>query len=167
MATLTVAALAKRTGIPAATIRYYDRAGLLPPAARSPAGYRQYDEAAAERLRFIKGAQRLGLRLREVAELLAVRDRGACPCGHTQALLGRRLGEVDAEIARLVELRGELARVAARCAPDACPDPTGAWRPARPSSSTRRGGDRAMTEPCPDCGCPCGETPCPCCGRRD
>jgi DNA-binding transcriptional MerR regulator len=127
MATLTVSKLAKRTGVPAGTIRYYDRAGLLPPAARTPAGYRQYGEDAAERLRFIKGAQRLGLRLREVAELLAVRDRGACPCGHTQALLERRVGEVDAEIARLVELRGELARVAARCLADACPDSAGAW----------------------------------------
>jgi DNA-binding transcriptional MerR regulator len=127
MATLTVSALAKRTGIPAATIRYYDRAGLLPAAGRSPAGYRQYGQAAAERLRFIKGAQRLGLRLREVAELLTVLDRGACPCGHTQALLGRRLGELDAQIARLVWLRGELARVAACCTPDACPDPAGTW----------------------------------------
>ena len=85
MATLTVSMLAERTGIPAGTIRYYDRAGLLPPPARTPAGYRQYDEAAAQRLRFIKGAQRLGLRLREVAELLAVRDRGACPCGHARS----------------------------------------------------------------------------------
>jgi DNA-binding transcriptional MerR regulator len=105
MAALTVSMLAKRTGIPADTIRYYDRAGLLPAPARTPAGYRQYDQATADRLRFIKGAQRLGLRLREIAELLAVRDRGACPCGHTQALLDRRLGELDAEIARLVELR--------------------------------------------------------------
>ncbi|HEY2957388.1 MAG TPA: MerR family transcriptional regulator [Actinomycetota bacterium] len=127
MATLTVSMLAKRAGVPAGTVRYYDRAGLLRPAARSPAGYRLYGEDAADRLRFVKGAQRLGLRLREVAELLAVRDRGACPCGHTQALLDRRLGEVDAEVARLVGLRAELARVAAACAPDACPDPAGTW----------------------------------------
>jgi DNA-binding transcriptional MerR regulator len=76
MATLTVSMLAKRAGVPAGTVRYYDRAGLLRPAARSPAGYRLYGEDAADRLRLVKGAQRLGLRLREVAELLAVRDRG-------------------------------------------------------------------------------------------
>jgi DNA-binding transcriptional MerR regulator len=127
MATLTVAMLAKRTGIPADTIRYYDRAGLLRPTARTPAGYRLYQEDTADRLRFIKGAQRLGLRLREIAELLAVRDRGACPCGHTQTLIDRRVGEIDAEIARLVELRTELARVAAGCTPDACPDAAGSW----------------------------------------
>jgi DNA-binding transcriptional MerR regulator len=127
MATLTVSMLAKRTGVPADTIRYYQRAGLLLTPARTPAGYRLYGDDTAERLRFIKGAQRLGLRLREIAELLAVRDRGACPCGHTRALLDRRVGELDAEIARLVELRAELTRVAARCAPDTCPDPVGPW----------------------------------------
>jgi len=80
-----------------------------------------------DRPRFIKGAQRLGLRLREVAELLAVHDRGSCPCGHTQALVGRRLGEIDAEIARLAELHGELTRLAAQCTPHACPDPANPW----------------------------------------
>jgi DNA-binding transcriptional MerR regulator len=85
MATLTVSMLAKRAGVSAGTVRYYDRAGLLPPTARTPAGYRQYGEDAADRVRFIKGAQRLGLRLREVAELLAVRDRGACLCGPARA----------------------------------------------------------------------------------
>jgi len=129
MTRLTVARLAQQTGISADTIRYYDRAGLLPPAARSPAGYRQYDPAAAERLRFIKGAQRFGLRLREIAELLAVRDRGACPCGHAEALVRRRLAEVDAELARLAEVRAALAQLAADCAADACPDQDqdGAW----------------------------------------
>jgi MerR family mercuric resistance operon transcriptional regulator len=127
MATLTVSMLAKRTGIRADTIRYYERAGLLPPPARNRAGYRQYDESTAERLRLIKGAQRLGLRLREIAELLAVRDRGACPCGHTRALVQRHLEEIEAEIAHLVELRRELGRVAAECAADAHPEPDGSW----------------------------------------
>jgi DNA-binding transcriptional MerR regulator len=127
MAMLTVSMLAERTGISAGTIRYYDRAGLLLPPARSPAGYRLYGDEAAERLRFIKGARRLGLRLREIAELLAVRDRGACPCGHTQVVLDRRVGEIDTEIARLADLRAELSRVASLCAPDACPGPTGSW----------------------------------------
>jgi DNA-binding transcriptional MerR regulator len=127
MATLTVSMLAKRAGIHPDTVRYYERAGLLRPPARTRAGYRQYDVSVTERLRFIKGAQRLGLRLREIAELLAVRDRGACPCGHTEALVRRRLGEIDAEITRLAELRHELARVAARCTADARPEPDGSW----------------------------------------
>jgi DNA-binding transcriptional MerR regulator len=87
-----------------------------------PDRYRHYGAAAIDRLRFIRGAQRLGLRLREIAELLTVRDRGACPCGHTRALVRQRITELDAEIARLLKTRRELARLAAQCAAPACPD---------------------------------------------
>jgi DNA-binding transcriptional MerR regulator len=81
---LTVSTLADQAGLSADTVRYYERVGLLPPAARSPAGYRLYDQDAVGRLRLIKGAQRAGLRLREIGELLQVADRGQCPCGHTE-----------------------------------------------------------------------------------
>jgi DNA-binding transcriptional MerR regulator len=125
MAELSVAALAKRVGVSPDTIRYYDRLGLLPAPRRTAAGYRRYGEDVADRVRFIKGAQRLGLRLREVAELLAIRDRGQCPCGHTQTIVARRIAELDTELARLAALRGELARLADRCPPQAYPD--GRW----------------------------------------
>lgn len=118
--------LAERTGVSPDTIRYYERLGLLPPPARTPAGYRQYDEDATDRVRFIRGAQRFGLRLREIGELLAVRDRGACPCGHAGALVRQRIHHIDAAIARLAELREELARLADDCA-DPGPGPDGSW----------------------------------------
>ena len=117
---LTVSALAALAGLSADTVRYYERLGLLPTPPRNAAGYRLYDGPAVERLRFIKGAQRVGLRLREVRELLEVMDRGRCPCGHTQALLQQRLTEVDAELARLGGLRAELARLLAQGAQQAC-----------------------------------------------
>jgi MerR-like DNA binding protein len=50
------------------------------------------------RLRLIKGAQRAGLGLREIGELLQVADQGQCPCGHTETLLQKRLAEVHAEL---------------------------------------------------------------------
>jgi DNA-binding transcriptional MerR regulator len=110
---LTVSVVADRVGLSPDAVRYYERVGLLPPPARSAGGYRLYDEAAVERLRFVKGAQRVGLRLREIGELLEVVDRGQCPCGHTDALLRERLAEVDAELARLGALRATLARLLA------------------------------------------------------
>jgi DNA-binding transcriptional MerR regulator len=67
---LTVSALADQAGLSADTVRYYERVGLLPEPARSAAGYRLYDQAAVGRLRLIKGAQRAGLRLRDIGELL-------------------------------------------------------------------------------------------------
>jgi DNA-binding transcriptional MerR regulator len=89
---LTVSALADQAGLSPDTVRYYERVGLLPEPARSAAGYRLYDQAAVGRLRLIKGAQRAGLRLREIGELLQVADQGQCPCGHTETLLRQRPG---------------------------------------------------------------------------
>src|SRR6266487_872790 len=117
---LTVSALADRAGLSADAVRYYQRLGLLPTPKRSAAGYRLYDQEVVERLRFVKGAQRLGLRLREIRELLEVIDRGRCPCGHTQALLAQRLAEVNAELARLAALRAELTRLLEQGPQDAC-----------------------------------------------
>jgi DNA-binding transcriptional MerR regulator len=108
---LTVSGLAARAGVSPDAVRYYERLGLLPRPPRSAAGYRRYDKGAVQRLRFVKGAQRVGLRLREIGELLEVMDRGQCPCGHTEALLRERLAEADAQLARLAVVRGELARL--------------------------------------------------------
>lgn len=105
---LTVSKLGEEVGVSADTIRYYERARLLPAPERTEAGYRLYGEEAAERLRFIKDAQRLGLRLREIRELLEVLDRGVCPCGHADKLLHERIEEIDADLRRLRALKRTL-----------------------------------------------------------
>jgi DNA-binding transcriptional MerR regulator len=127
---LRVAELADAVGVRPDTIRYYEKAGLLPPPARSRAGYRAYDTGAIDRLQFIQGAQRLGLKLRDIRDLLAIRDTGTCPCEPAEQLLRRRLSELDAEMARLAALRAQMvAMVNALPAAD-CPPPTpGTWCP--------------------------------------
>jgi DNA-binding transcriptional MerR regulator len=125
--TLTVSKLAARVALTADTIRYYERAGLLPPPDRTASGYRTFDEDAVERLRFIKGAQRIGLRLQEVKELLDIWDRGLCPCGHTEELLRRRVSEVDAEIAGLEETKRELLAFTRRFTGIGCPEGAEPW----------------------------------------
>jgi DNA-binding transcriptional MerR regulator len=119
---LTVSALATQAGLSADTVRYYERVGLLPPPDRSAAGYRLYDQDALGRLRLIRGAQRAGLRLREIGELLQVADRGQCPCGHTETLLRGRLAEVRAELERLRSLEAELTRLLERQPDSPCPE---------------------------------------------
>jgi DNA-binding transcriptional MerR regulator len=94
----TISVLAESFGLGPDTLRYYDRLGLLRRSRRTESGYRLYDGEAVERLRFIRGAQRMGLRLSHIRELLEVRDRAQCPCGHTKLLVQRRLEEVNAEI---------------------------------------------------------------------
>ena len=121
---LTVSHLGAEVGLSAATVRYYERLGLLPPPERSAAGYRLYPKGAVERLRFVKGAQRVGLRLREIGELLGICDRGLCPCGHSEALLRQRMAEVDAQLGELQAVRAELARAVEHYPAASCHDPT-------------------------------------------
>jgi len=105
---LRVSDLAAEAGVSADTIRFYERKRLLSPPERTSSGYRQFDEAAVRRVRFIKGAQALGLKLAEIRELLDIQDKGACPCGHTRQLVERRIGELDQEIRELQALRADL-----------------------------------------------------------
>ena len=109
---LKVSEVAGRAGVSADAVRFYEREGLLPPAPRSPSGYREYDDSTITRIRFIKGAQEMGLKLADIGDLLEIQDRGACPCGHTRTLVERRIAEIDAEVKRLSELRAEMARMA-------------------------------------------------------
>lgn len=125
-----MSALAKRVGIGADTVRYYEKAGLLPAPERTAVDYRSYDESAVDRLRFIQGGRRLGLRLREIKTLLEVRDTGQCPCEPAEQLLRHHIGEIDRELARLRALRRELAVMADQLPGPDCPDPApGTWQP--------------------------------------
>ena len=78
--TYSVSELAAAAGSSPDTLRYYEKVGLLHAPRRTPCGYRRYDDSARDRLAFIRGAQRLGLTLADVRDLLAVRDTGDCPC---------------------------------------------------------------------------------------
>jgi len=127
---LRVGELAEAIGVARDTVRYYERVGLLPSPGRTSGGYRDYDASAVDRLKFIQGAQRLGLRLRDIASLLAIRDSGTCPCEPAEQLLRRRLADVDAEMARLAALRAEMTSMIDALPSRDCPPPTpGTWCP--------------------------------------
>ena len=144
---LTVGQLAARVGVTADTVRYYERSGLLPEPNRTDGDHRRYGPADLDRMLFIKGAQRLGLRLAEIKLLLAVRDTGVCPCGPAETLLSEHIGEIDREIARLARLRADLARMVVGLSGQSgpCPDPVpGTWCAAdrQEAESNAGGGDR-------------------------
>lgn len=139
---LTVGQLASRAGVRTDTIRYYEREGLLPVPRRTEGEHRRYGRADVDRLLFIRGAQRLGLRLAEIGDLLAVRDTGVCACEPAAGLLRRHVAQIEQEIGRLSALRGELAgMLAAMPGPD-CPDPVpGTWCPPGVVTSQEGGED--------------------------
>jgi DNA-binding transcriptional MerR regulator len=127
---LLVAELAAAAGVGPDTIRYYERSGLIEPPPRTSGGYRRFPPETVDRLRFIQGCQRLGLRLRDIGELLSIRDSGTCPCEPAETLLRRRVAEVDAELARLAALRTDLGRSLDGLPTAPCPEPVpGTWCP--------------------------------------
>jgi DNA-binding transcriptional MerR regulator len=127
---MTIGRVAAETGVAVDTVRYYERAGLLPAPQRTSGDHRRYGPQVVDRLLFIRGLQHLGLRLAEIRELLAVRDTGACACGPAETLLRRHLAGIDAEITRLTALRAELTRMLDRMPGPGCPDPVpGTWCP--------------------------------------
>lgn len=125
---LTVAALAAEVSVGRDTIRYYERVGLLPAPPRTAGDHRRYPVTAIDRLLFIQGCQRLGLRLDDIRNLLEVRDTGRCACTPAGDLLTARLSELDAEVGRLHALRLDLTSMLESLASDQCPDPApGTW----------------------------------------
>ena len=164
MPQLTVSKLGGRVGVSPGTIRYYERSGLLPAADRTPAGYRLYDEQVAERLRFIKGAQRVGLRLREIRELLEVLDGGLCPCGHAEALVRGRIAEIKGEIARPASVSSSgSSRACSRDTRRRHARQTARGGRARRNSSEQERRHEMEARSCKpgcDCGCPEGECDC-------
>jgi len=113
---MKIGEMAARAGIPAKTIRFWEDQQLLPPPARTPAGYREYDPAILKRLAFIRQCQAAGLTLEQIRQVLGIRDGGQPPCVHVTGLITRRLAEVEARLADLARTRDQLTALAARAA---------------------------------------------------
>ena len=113
---MRIGEVSDRAGVPAKTIRFWEDQQLLPPPARTPAGYRDYAPAILDRLAFIRHAQAAGLTLEHIRQVLDIRDGGQPPCVHVTGLIAQRLGEVDARLAELTRTRDQLVILAARAA---------------------------------------------------
>lgn len=104
----TIGALARAAEVPASTIRYYERAGLLPPECRSGGNYRNYSARSLERLRFIRAAQANGFALKDVKGLLKLQDGAFMPCDKVQTLIEARLRDVEERMQQLKSVRAVL-----------------------------------------------------------
>ncbi len=113
---LPIGALSKQTGCNIETIRYYEKAGLLPVPARTPAGYRRYGSTHFKRLTFIRRARALGFSIEEVRTLLKLADERKRPCAEVRVVAGVHLKDVQAKIADLRALERVLRETVAKCA---------------------------------------------------
>jgi MerR family mercuric resistance operon transcriptional regulator len=104
--------VAAAAGVSVDTMRYYEREGLLPPYTRTAGGFRLYAPETAERLRFIRQAQQIGLSLREIRELL---DPDNSRCSAVRDVIAERLAEVDERLRELTSFRDTLQTALQRC----------------------------------------------------
>jgi len=108
---MQIGELARKTGVTSKTIRYYEEIGLVPPAPRTPSGYRKYSEDDIQRLEFIRSAKALGVALEEIKEVLAFRDRGVSPYPYVLKLIDAKVEEIQDRIRGLQLLAGNLRRL--------------------------------------------------------
>jgi len=110
--------VADRAGVSIATLRYYERRGLIPPPSRTASGYRAFDPGTVRTVRLIKRAQALGFTLKEIHRLLSIvrNDKGTCADLHE---LGRdKLFDLDQQLESLSQKRELLGELLETCPND-------------------------------------------------
>ena len=127
MGSYTIGQVAERSGFPATALRYYEGIGLVPPAGRTDAGYRLYDDTTLARLAFIARAKQLGCTLEEIADLVEVWNGDRC--GPVQRrlhdLVTWKLRDADAQVTELKLFAAQLRAAADQLAGEPIDGPCG------------------------------------------
>lgn len=111
---LTIGQLAREVGLPTTTLRYYERTGLLAPEDRSQGNYRLYSEESLHRLKFIKAATAIGFTLDDTRALLDAPGNGG-RCCDVQALIERRLADIECTLEAMQFVKGRLRGLLRDC----------------------------------------------------
>lgn len=122
----TIGKLATLAGVSADTLRYYEKEGLIAPAAKTTAGYRLYSDDALRRLRFIKHAQHCGFTLSDIKELLALKQAERACCGDVRSLAIEKRLRIEHKLRALQVMSRALDDLIRSCeggeqATDDCP----------------------------------------------
>lgn len=112
---MQIGIVAKRIGLSVDAIRFYERNTLLPRAARTEGGFRQYGESDVEKLAFIRRVQGLGFKLSEIRGLLKLRGDRLQPCAPVKRRLQQKLADVRRKLSDLKKLEHELRLALRSC----------------------------------------------------
>lgn len=115
MKTMTIGQVAREAGVGVETLRFYEREGLLEEPDRRDSGYRQYDPAVVDRLRFIHRAKGLGFTLREIKELLRLHADEDATRADVKRRAEEKIADIEAKIQDLRRMRAALGELAGAC----------------------------------------------------
>lgn len=113
---MKIGQVAARAGVNIDTVRYYERRGLLEEPERRPSGYREYPEETVPLIRFVKRAQDLGFTLKEIDELISLRDGAGKHRKEVRALAEAKMRDINQKLARLQAMRSALNGLLESCA---------------------------------------------------
>jgi Hg(II)-responsive transcriptional regulator len=113
---LRIGEVASRARVNIQTLRYYERRGLLEAPERTGSGYREYPSETVRLIRFIRRAQDLGFMLKEIQELVALRDAKGRKRSDVRALAEAKMRDIDRKLAQLQAMRSALYTLVESCA---------------------------------------------------
>ena len=112
---MRIGELARRADCPVETVRYYEKARLLPSAPRSAGNYRLYGKPHVERLQFIRNCRSLDMALDEIRTLLRFCESPEKNCEEVNALLDEHIGHVAERMTELKVLERQLRELRRMC----------------------------------------------------
>ncbi len=119
---MNISEAARRSGLSAKTIRYYEDIGLIAPARRGDNGYRQYEGSSLEQLQFLARARDVGFDIDECRQLLQLQQDSSRQSKHARALVLEKSEQLQARIDKLLSMQRVLQEMAGRCRGDEGPD---------------------------------------------
>jgi Cu(I)-responsive transcriptional regulator len=119
---MNIGDVARLSGLPAKTIRYYESIDLIGAPQRSASGYRHYAETDLHRLRFIARARALGFSVEEVRHLLTLYADRSRASAEVKAMVVEHIDAIDRKIADLQAMRRTLQTLSQQCHGDTRPD---------------------------------------------
>ena len=117
---MKIGEVAREAGVSVDTVRFYERRGVLPAAARRPSGYRAFDESTVERIRLARSLRQLGFTLDEVVDALRAHDAGGATCASERWRLEAVVDRIDVRIAELRRTRRGTVRAIEDCRSGRC-----------------------------------------------
>lgn len=113
---MLIGELVRITGFSRDTIRYYETRGLIEIPLRRDNLYKEYPEAAVNRLLFVKEMQGVGFTLRQIGDFIELFDSGEASCANTGPRVYEHMRSIDEKITQLETMRARLEKTFSSCA---------------------------------------------------